>query len=160
MTEDQKKRAIELSYEGKIARKIREEIGVSSAAWAKEIRNDTAFETSLRQARSDALEDMADSLLTVCEEPDIYRARLKSDNMKWLLAKRKPSTYGDRVDLNVNHVISIGDALRDAKNRSRLVEEAKPTLLSTNVHNGISNSLTDNQSVNTVLHRDDDDIFD
>jgi hypothetical protein len=44
-------------------------------------------------------------------------ARVISDNIKWLLEKRKPKEYGQRVDVNVN--LSADNAIVEALARGR-----------------------------------------
>lgn len=76
---------------------------------------------------------MADGLMTVADEvQDVQRARLKSDNAKWLLAKRKPSVYGDKVDIHVTQTIDITGALSEAKKRALNIRDVTPMLEKTN----------------------------
>jgi hypothetical protein len=43
----------------------------------------------------------------------INRAKLRIDSRKWLLAKALPKIYGDRVEANVNHTLTIPQAFED-----------------------------------------------
>lgn len=77
------------------------------------------FQIVFEQARQEGLEHLADGLITAHkDEVDVQRARLKSDNAKWLLSKRKPSVYGDKVDIHVTQTIDIGSALSEARARA------------------------------------------
>ncbi len=52
------------------------------------------------------------------QERDPQKARLKADNIKWLLSKWNPKKYGDRIDINVvNNNVSISVALEEARKR-------------------------------------------
>lgn len=119
MNEDQKLAAIELAKEGKVLKQIRAEIGINTDCWHRSFERDPRFAEQFAFARQIGLEEVADDLLTIGDdEPDVLRARLKSENMRWILSKRKPSTYGDRIDLNISQVIDIGTALSDARARA------------------------------------------
>ena len=50
-----------------------------------------------RENKFEELEDIASN------EPDVQRARLKVDVIKWQLSKEEPKKYGDKVDVNANH---------------------------------------------------------
>lgn len=77
------------------------------------------FKNAFEQARQEGLEQMADGLITAADEyVDVQRGRLKSDNVKWLLSKRKPEVYGDKVDIHVSQTIDITAALNEAKARA------------------------------------------
>lgn len=68
--------------------------------------------------RRKGLEKLADTLLDIPDDyEEIARGKLKSDNIKWLLSKRLPSEYGDRVQVDVNHTVDITGALDEAKKR-------------------------------------------
>lgn len=77
------------------------------------------FTANFDRARNEGLEHLADQLIKIDElHQDVQRARLKSDNYKWLLSKRKPAIYGDKIDINVNQTIDIGTALQEARQRA------------------------------------------
>jgi hypothetical protein len=119
LTEDLRSIALNLALRGRPLKEIREAIGCSERQFLDLKTNDTTFAVEFSRARQEGLEEQADSLLTIHEiEPDVQKARLISDNTKWLLAKRKPETYGDRIDLNVNQTVDIGGALAEAKRRA------------------------------------------
>lgn len=75
---------------------------------------------------------LADQLLEI---PDTYedtqRAKLKSDNIKWLISRRNRKAYGDKFEVDVNHSVDIRAALNSAEDRLREVNEdteGKPQL--------------------------------
>lgn len=43
----------------------------------------------------------------------INRAKLRIDSRKWLLSKALPKIYGDRIEANVNHTLTIPQAFED-----------------------------------------------
>lgn len=49
-----------------------------------------------RELKFESLEIIADS------EPDVNRARLKVDVIKWQLSKEEPRKYGDKLDMTTN----------------------------------------------------------
>ena len=72
-------------------------------------------------ARQEGLDNLADDLLDIPDTcDDILKARLKSENTKWLLSKRKPQVYGERLDLHVNQTVDISTALKEARARTVL----------------------------------------
>ena len=78
------------------------------------------FERSLAKAKFLSADALADQLLDIAEEiPDVHRARLKSENLKWYVSKLAPARYGERLDLNVTQQVDVGAALMAA--RARLV---------------------------------------
>jgi hypothetical protein len=100
---------------------------VTAAAAAVKVNRREVF--SLRRARPDfdqmvsvaleiGLETRADKLLTAhAEIDDPQRARVYSDNLKWLLSKRLTRRYGDRLDLNVQTTGELAAALMAARAR-------------------------------------------
>ncbi len=50
-------------------------------------------------------------------EQDSSKARNRIDARRWYATKMQPNKYGERIDVNVNQVVSITDALADAKKR-------------------------------------------
>lgn len=66
------------------------------------------------ELHADEIVDIADT------ETDPQRARNRIDARKWYASKIKPSMYGDRIDLNINQTVDIGEALRDARARVKL----------------------------------------
>jgi len=122
LTEEQKNTAIELAIEGMSLRRILDKILISSYHFYKYKQSNPKFEDNFATARLEGLEHLADDLLDIADDHsiDVNRARLKSDNSKWVLSKRKPQIYGDRLNLEVSTTIDIGTALNEARKRAAL----------------------------------------
>lgn len=127
LTEEQKKLAIDMAAEGKSITQIVDSLCVSNHQFLMLRQNDPVFSESFERARHEGLEHIADNLLVVADEyADVQRARLKSDNAKWLLSKRKPKIYGDKIDVNINQTIDISGALSEAKQRALPIRDVTP----------------------------------
>jgi hypothetical protein len=121
-TEEQLAKAIELASKGEPLKKIIDECLLNSEYdfWLFK-QHSPEFANTFEHARQEGLEHLADGLITAHDEyTDVQRARLKSDNAKWLLSKRKPSVYGDKVDIHVSQTIDITAALSEAKKRAMI----------------------------------------
>lgn len=134
LTKEQIDLAIELASRGEALKVIIKEMCITEIQFWKYRQENIDFEALFASARQEGLEHIADSLLTLADtEVDVARARLKSDNFKWLLSKRKPGTYGDKLDLNVHQTIDIRGALLDARARTeRLVSDTKQMISAPN----------------------------
>lgn len=118
-TEEQLELAIDLATKGEPLKNIITGMLTDESAFFIYRQRDPLFSAAFERARLEGLEHIADGLLTVHDDYiDVQRARLKSDNAKWLLAKRKPAIYGDKVDIHVSQTIDIGAALTEAKRRA------------------------------------------
>ncbi len=61
------------------------------------------------RAREDQADHSADTMLAEARnEPDVQRARLIVDTMKWTAAKLRPRVYGDRLDVKHTGSLTIG----------------------------------------------------
>lgn len=131
LTDEQIATAISLAADGKGMEDIHITLGVASWELYKYRKSHPFFEKILTEARQEGFEQLADTLIEI---PDVYadvqRGRLKSDNIKWLLSKRKPLVYGDRIDVNLTQTIDIGVALSEA--RSRALNSATARILDCN----------------------------
>jgi hypothetical protein len=119
-TDEQLEKTIELASKGEPLKRIIDEaiLGSEYLFWLYR-QHYPDFNNTFEQARQEGLEHLADGLITAHEEHhDVQRARLKSDNAKWLLSKRKPSIYGDKVDIHVSQTIDISAALMEARSRA------------------------------------------
>lgn len=119
-SDEQLQKAIELASKGEPFKVIIDEAMLDSeySFWVYR-QQYPHFNSSFEQARQEGLEHLADGLIDAHKtEPDVQRARLKSDNAKWLLSKRKPTIYGDKVDIHVSQTIDIGSALSEARKRA------------------------------------------
>jgi hypothetical protein len=80
-----------------------------------------AFDQAVLRAREMAQDTLVDKMHEIAAtEPDVNRARLKVDTIKWTASKIKPRMYGDKLDITLEHRIDIGDALAAA--RARVVQ--------------------------------------
>lgn len=99
----------------------------------------------------------ADSLLTAHDDiPDPQRARLYSDNVKWLLSKRD-KRYSERLELNVEHRVSLADALKEANGRLlstsyQVIADQPETLIATDSQ---ASGPSDTQSDSSMSELDD-----
>lgn len=70
-------------------------------------------------AQVEGIESLADSLINVDTQKGPYQARIYSENVKWLLARRSAARYGDRLDITSGvTTVDISKALSDAKARA------------------------------------------
>ncbi len=119
LSEEQKELAIEMAEEGRTVKEIREAIMVDAGAFRRYLEKHPVFKANFAHARQEGLEELADSLQNITEEVgDVQKAKLKSENLRWILSKRKPLVYGDRIDVNVTQTIDITSAIEEAKKRS------------------------------------------
>lgn len=118
-TQEQLDLAIDLAVKGEPIKRIIEEILTTEKAFWLYRQQHPDFKNAFEHARQEGMEQMADGLITAADDyVDVQRGRLKSDNVKWLLSKRKPEIYGDKVDIHVSQTIDITAALAEAKARS------------------------------------------
>lgn len=125
LTPEQEATALTLASNGWKIKEIYEWLGVDRNSFWKHRRDNPTFDDDFTRARRASLEELADDLLSVADDvADVQRARLKSDNIKWTLAKRMPEIYGDKIDINVNQQVSVTSALTEAKARLLPAEQA------------------------------------
>jgi len=110
-----------------------------SYAWAKQqLRNDPELKRAYQQSVEDRADRLAEEIIQLCdtEMPEgldgpgrsawVQHLRVKIDSRKFIAAKLKPKTYGERLDLSVTQEpISIIGALKAAEQR---VYDAKRTI--------------------------------
>lgn len=112
-------RIIELFSQGKMVSEVSEIIGVGIDAIQRWRLADAKFDRECSRAQDLGFEIQADTLTTIPDTYiDVQRARLKSENLRWLLARRAAHRYGDRIEVNVNQSVDISAALAEAKQRS------------------------------------------
>lgn len=158
---DKKTEAIRLASEGTTITKIRKALNISNDQLTKMMSEDAVFAENFARARHDGLEELADDLITIPEDmADVQRAKLKSENIRWLLSKRKPMTYGDRLDLNVNHTVDVSTALSEA--RARIAKQINTIQIENRPLKEIDalKTETDSKSVDVTIPAKKLDIFD
>lgn len=158
LTAEQKQIAIGLASQGKTLAEIRDAIGISQQEFWEYRQENSDFAEAFARARQEGLEELADGLLTITEEEhDVQKARLRSENVRWLLSKRKPHVYGDRIDLNVNQTIDINAALLEARQRAALpMSYQRPTLEgeAIEIKGQIEGATADSQSADAASEQD------
>jgi hypothetical protein len=164
LSPEQENIAIQLAADGKSIVEIQEVCKIDSRSFWKYREQYPKFARDFLLARQEGLEQLADSLITTADEyEDVQRGRLKSENIRWLLSKRKPLTYGDRLEVNMTQTVDIGAALLEAKNRvllpMRYPEETK-TVEAIDITDDKQFVPTDLQSVSDTKPEDEIDIFD
>ena len=76
------------------------------------------FKARFDAAREAGYYRLAGSLMEVADDERYpQKARLKADNIKWLLSRWNPQKYGDRIDINVDNNVPISVALEAARKR-------------------------------------------
>lgn len=110
-------KGIEKALEGTSFKLICRELGLSVFDFRLILRANPQYNKAFQQARIEGYSVLADSLLDVpIEQPDPYRARLLSDNIKWLIGKRMPEVYGEKVRVELE-VVDLQGALDAARSR-------------------------------------------
>lgn len=112
-------RVLSLMREGKILSDIAQVIGVDVETIQTWRMKYPTFGIECSRAQELGFEVQADSLHTIPDTyDDVQRAKLKSENLKWLLARRAAHKYGDRLDINLNQTIDIAAALSEGRRRA------------------------------------------
>lgn len=96
---------------GSSARKALESRDLSFAAFWKYLDANPLAGEQYARAKDQGLEVHADEVRTISDDvgltaEEIAKARLQTENRKWLLARLKPSRYGDA--LNLKHSGTVG----------------------------------------------------
>jgi len=118
-TDELEQKTIELVSQGLSLKKIAEATGVSTSAMFYHRRQSKTFEKAYNLAQEQGFEHDADKLKTAHEDiPDPLKARLFSENNRWLLSRRAASKYGDRLDITVGQTVDMSQALIDARKRA------------------------------------------
>lgn len=111
-------RCLVLAAEGKSLRQMAQDMGCEPDLIATYRRKSPLFEQQFACARLNGLELLADDLITADQDvTDVMKARLRSENLRWLLARRIPHQYGDRLNVDVSGTIDLRAALQDANSR-------------------------------------------
>lgn len=120
MTPEQKDKAVELALSGGTIREICRVVVVSTTGLYNELLRDSSFKTRFEQAREQGIETQVDSILDIArEEPDVQRARVVTDSIKWIASKRKPNTYGDKITMDINGQVDLRAIMEDGAKRLR-----------------------------------------
>ncbi|RTL04981.1 hypothetical protein EKK58_09245 [Candidatus Dependentiae bacterium] len=120
--------AVELIAQGRTKTYACDEVGITVTVFDNTVKQYTELQELLVEAETRGYDTMADMLLTI-DSRGIYAhsdpkmAKVISDNIKWLLERRKSKQYGQRVQ--VEHNITADRAIINALSAGRRrVEEA------------------------------------
>lgn len=128
---DRERRFVGLIVAGQTAKRARELADISVSEYRTIRLNNPAFTSAVRHARAIVQEELVDLLDHIAEnEPDVQRAKLRSDNIKWKAGKYNPQTFGERLEVNATVTIDIGNALAEARNRALLRPMSDPAHVS------------------------------
>lgn len=95
---------------------------ISVSTYKRYIANDAQLQEMHEAAEQQSHDAMADALINIDNDPvhgvtDPKMAKVISDNIKWVLARRDAKRFGDRIE--VNHHLSADRAITDALTRAR-----------------------------------------
>lgn len=120
-------RICSLVAEGETIKNVSKIMEINRATIFEWVQKYPAFADAIARAKILGADALADQLLAVSDEcPDVHRARLKSDNLKWYIRCLNPARYGERIDVNVTETVNVRDALTAA--RARLVRPIRDQL--------------------------------
>jgi hypothetical protein len=112
-------RVIDLIFKGGGLSAALEEIQMDHKTFCQVLDNTPSLSQSYGRARQFKADLMADDIVVIADtEQDPIKGRNRIDARRWLASKLKPSEYADRLDVNLNQTIDIGQALTDARNRA------------------------------------------
>lgn len=153
-----------LIAEGKTWSEIKELTNVTVYSIYKHRDKDNDFEALYIRAREAGAEAKADLLEKAHENiSDPIKARLFSENTRWLLARRHSATYGDRLDITANQTVQVGAALDMARKRAgiehkseRVIEAAartvSETVIDAVIRKGVENSAVSTDEADSELN--------
>lgn len=114
--------AIDLISQGKTKTHACDDSGISIPQFEKYVNANKELQELLHEAETRGYDAMADALLRIDHHAiyghsDPKMAKVMSDNIKWLLSKRKQREYGDRLE--VTHNVTVDKAITDALSAGR-----------------------------------------
>jgi hypothetical protein len=104
---------------GKPLRSIAQVMGCTIRHLQRLLTRDTEFNQAMLRARMSGNQIIADEILTLADdhvEADPQWLRVKADNMKWYLKVMQPAIFGDKIQMQVEHV-DLKGALIEARTR-------------------------------------------
>lgn len=124
-------KAIGLLSEGRTKTRACDDAGISISTFDSYVKNDPNLQEMYREAEQRSYDAMADALVNIDNhkihgQSDPKMAAVISKNIMYLLSKRRPKEYGERitVDHNVTMDRAIVDALAAGKQRAALTVDA------------------------------------
>ena len=99
-----------------------DEAGVSVPAFRKYVEANEQLRGLFQDAEQRSYDAMADALVNIDNhkihgQSDAKMAKVISDNIKWLLSKRRQKEYGERLE--IKHELTMDRAITDALNAAR-----------------------------------------
>ncbi|HJW72590.1 MAG TPA: hypothetical protein VJ486_07000 [Geothrix sp.] len=96
---------------------VKEVFGDGRKYWEATAKN-FDFQYQVAQAQEIYADALVDEAVDIADtDPDPNRARNRADVRKWLASKLKPKSYGDRMELAVQHGINISSTIATARGR-------------------------------------------
>lgn len=115
-------RALELIADGRTVRRACDDVKISIASFTRIVNDVPEFKELYAEAEQRGYDNMAEILLNIDTDPqygssDTKQQKIISDNIKWFLSRKRPSQYGDKVE--ITHVITADKAIIGALERGR-----------------------------------------
>lgn len=115
-------KAIGLLSEGRSKTRACDEAGITIAVFDNYIKSNPAMQDLFIEAEQRSYDAMADALLEIDNhkiygQSDAKMANVISSNIKFVLSKRRPKEYGDRI--TVDHNVTMDKAIIDALTAGR-----------------------------------------
>jgi hypothetical protein len=125
---------VEGLYKGEKMVDLCERFSIKRSTCAQAQRDDPVFDKNVRDARESRCFDLADSLVTLADEAntmiDVQRLRLKSENLRFVVSKLAPRTFGDNVNVNVGVTLDLSKVLAAAASRvATHIAHQDPTII-------------------------------
>lgn len=99
------------------------------------VSNDPTLQALFEDAEQRSYDAMADALINIDNhklhgQSNPQMAKVISDNIKWVLSKRKPKEYGERIEVKHEHTldITITSALNRARQRTVAIEDTQDVI--------------------------------
>ena len=142
-------RCCELAADGKLLPAIAKEVGLSTTTIAKWRAMNPIFERAFVTARDAGIDVLVDTLSDIAETtPNVHRARLICDNIRWIAERRKRRIYGASIDMSITQVPELAGTLIEARRRALPVSDQTPALITQDVEyvELIGNGTSDTES--------------
>lgn len=124
--------ALELLSQGRTKTRACDEANITLATFESYVKNIPELTEMFTEAEQRSYDAMAEALVDIDNhaihgQSDPKMAKVISDNIKWLLSKRRSKEYGERI--TVDHTITadkaITDALAAGRKRAALTVDAE-----------------------------------
>ena len=116
----------ELIAEGTSASKSCRQVGVPMRTFYAWARQHGEFAAQLSRAREDQADTFADQMCDIADdEEDVARAKLKIDARKWVAARMKPKSWGDKQHIEHGANDSLSDLLQAISGSAGILDKAR-----------------------------------